>query len=525
MMRNHGGAPVGAVTAMTRFRYSTALGAVAALIAALGLAGHGLRAAPPSIGTTVAIVDATNPAAPNQAGVDASGNLKVNCNVGCAGGSASNNADGVATSTTLGQTQAYPYVWNGATWDRLYGDKTNGAFVNVKQLPGVNLAAATTGGAAVSSTQVANNTTAIVVKGLGRDALRARGLQQRGDDRLRQALQRDVGDVRLRHTGAARHDPGQHLGRRRDLAVRQRRRLLDRDHDVHHDRLRRQRHDRAGSERLHRQRALQMSGGMKLFTAALAAVVLWGGIAAAQLLTLGAGSGGAGSSCADPNWSTVVLLVGNDNAANGTTTFADQSNGAHSMSKGGSGTLQYSNSTAPSGLTTSINFGGSAWILTADSADWSFGGGDFTLEAWVSFTSSVNNQGFVSNWSALANPTNEWTLDVASATERLVTASSGSQQNVTSSWTPTAGTWYHVAGSRASGTGRIFINGTLQNSATISGALNGGQGNNTVLGGISQGTGTPVDLLAGNLASVRVTKGVARYTGNFTLPSLPLPHC
>jgi hypothetical protein len=49
------------------------------------------------------------------------------------GGSAGDNADGVAAvSTGLGQQQVYPYLWNGTTFDRWYGDKTNGAFVNVK---------------------------------------------------------------------------------------------------------------------------------------------------------------------------------------------------------------------------------------------------------------------------------------------------------------------------------------------------------------------------------------------------------
>ena len=59
----------------------------------------------------------------------------VICDSGCAAGAGTgaNNADGVAgVATGLGQTTAYPFLWNGATFDRWYGDKTNGAFVNVK---------------------------------------------------------------------------------------------------------------------------------------------------------------------------------------------------------------------------------------------------------------------------------------------------------------------------------------------------------------------------------------------------------
>jgi hypothetical protein len=48
-------------------------------------------------------------------------------------GTGANNADGVAgVSTGLGQNTAYPFLWNGTTFDRWYGDKTNGAWVNVK---------------------------------------------------------------------------------------------------------------------------------------------------------------------------------------------------------------------------------------------------------------------------------------------------------------------------------------------------------------------------------------------------------
>ncbi len=47
------------------------------------------------------------------------------------------------------------------------------------------------------------------------------------------------------------------------------------------------------------------------------------GADAGTLSLMGAGPGAAGSACADPNWSSVVLLAFNDDAATGTTTFVD----------------------------------------------------------------------------------------------------------------------------------------------------------------------------------------------------------
>jgi len=77
----------------------------------------------------------------DQLQVDASKFLKINCVTGCAGGTFNNNADNVATSATNGQNAVWNYVWDGATWDRLYGDSTNGAFSHVKAWAGTALGA------------------------------------------------------------------------------------------------------------------------------------------------------------------------------------------------------------------------------------------------------------------------------------------------------------------------------------------------------------------------------------------------
>lgn len=62
---------------------------------------------------------------------DASNFLEVNCATGCAGGTFNNNADGVATSATNGQTAAWLYAWNGSTWDRLEDDGSKNLKVNL----------------------------------------------------------------------------------------------------------------------------------------------------------------------------------------------------------------------------------------------------------------------------------------------------------------------------------------------------------------------------------------------------------
>jgi hypothetical protein len=91
---------------------------------------------------------------------------------------------------------------------------------------------------------------------------------------------------------------------------------------------------------------------------------------------------------ADPFFASVVLLAVNDNAADGTTTFIDQSASAKTLTTVGN--AQYDTAQAAPGMTSSGLFDGTGDALTAlDSDDWSFGSGDFTVEAFVRFRTNV----------------------------------------------------------------------------------------------------------------------------------------
>jgi hypothetical protein len=90
---------------------------------------------------------------------DTTNGLWVNCKTGCAGGS-STPADTFANPTTAGLQMTFPMLWNGTSWDRLYGDKTNGAFVNIKNSVALQLA---TGGNVIGS--ISNTTFAVTESG------------------------------------------------------------------------------------------------------------------------------------------------------------------------------------------------------------------------------------------------------------------------------------------------------------------------------------------------------------------------
>ena len=82
-------------------------------------------------------------------------------------------------------------------------------------------------------------------------------------------------------------------------------------------------------------------------------------------------------------------------------------------------------------------------------------------------------------------------------------------------------TWYHVAVTRSGNTWRLFLNGTQEDSVTQSGALSD-SGSTTRLGNYGP-SGTASHGLNGYIEDFRITRGVARYTSNFTAPTSAHP--
>ena len=134
--------------------------------------------------------------------------------------------------------------------------------------------------------------------------------------------------------------------------------------------------------------------------------------------------------------------------------------------------------------------------------------GDFTIEFWIRSTDSAGNLiGLVTNASG------NWNLVIASS--QLYWQS---QYATTNTFNRSAtgildGAWHHVAITRASGTMRMFFDGTLQG-ATASDSTDYTAPNAMQIGS----SGVYADFL-GYIDDLRITKGYARYTANFTAPT------
>ena len=147
---------------------------------------------------------------------------------------------------------------------------------------------------------------------------------------------------------------------------------------------------------------------------------------------------------------------------------------------------------------------------------YSFGSGDFTIEAWVNLGATSSIQPVCQSDIVGVSTNNKWFFSYTSSTLVFNTHGSGGFTN-SIPWTPTIGTWYHVAVTRASGTMKMFING-VSGTVTTTGTPSG---YSLSQNGISVGGMSTPYYLTGYIDDLRITNGVARYTANFTPPTVP----
>jgi hypothetical protein len=161
--------------------------------------------------------------------------------------------------------------------------------------------------------------------------------------------------------------------------------------------------------------------------------------------------------------------------------------------------------------------GSSTGVITyAGSNDWAVGTDDFTIE-WFSRQSNLSSPAFQRVFSVGNFPTIKIGVSIESGTfyywanDSFRYSSSGASQ---------ANVWIHWAVVRASGVTRVYKNGTLLDSQITD--TNNITDNTTSL--TIGNTLTPENIagLVGNLTNFRWVKGLAVYTGNFTVPTSAL---
>ena len=222
----------------------------------------------------------------------------------------------------------------------------------------------------------------------------------------------------------------------------------------------------------------------------------------------------------DPYFSNVSLLLHGD-GTNGSTTIVDSSPSPKTVTAVGDAQI----STAQS------KFGGSSLRFTVDSTDHLAipastslqitAAEDFTVEAWIYLLGNRTYNYFVSKgggttreWAFAAGPSNlifYWSTNGGFTGDQVLSRSASLPLS----------TWIHVAAVKSGSVIKLFKDGVQQGADGAFTSIYGGNGTTWV--GRFMDFGAISHSLNGQVDDFRITKGIARYTSNFTPPTAPFP--
>ena len=167
----------------------------------------------------------------------------------------------------------------------------------------------------------------------------------------------------------------------------------------------------------------------------------------------------------------------------------------------------------------SMKFNGSGDYLSIIAPQ--FGTGDLTIECWF-YHSAAQDTGAniicVTNGSAFGIVIHNNLPSYPNVVTFWCDTYSLSTPGITGTTSLVIGNWYYFALTRSSGVWRMYINGIQQGSNyTNATSPDRGAGYNLRIGGDNY---SATRIFNGYIQDFRITKGVARYTANFSVPTL-----
>src|SRR3990167_6073971 len=204
------------------------------------------------------------------------------------------------------------------------------------------------------------------------------------------------------------------------------------------------------------------------------------------------------------------------NGADASTTFTDESGKTWTAN----GNAQIDIAQFKFGVASGLFDGTGDYISTPDHDDWQLDGGsnanEWTIDFWIRFNGDpgTGTVGFVQHYAA---DNAHWVISLENNNLRFRVDSSGTIVDIQNAWNPATATWYHVAVVKQGATGyKMFIDGTqIGTTQTDTSTIPNFAG--TLW--IGQYTDGGTVYLNGWIDEVRISKGVARWTANFTPPA------
>lgn len=148
--------------------------------------------------------------------------------------------------------------------------------------------------------------------------------------------------------------------------------------------------------------------------------------------------------------------------------------------------------------------------LATPGAPFALGSQAFTIEAFVRPTAASGPNHIVG--SHIAGVNCDWLLYLNNG---KLAFHWNANKDLTTAVAVPLNTWSHVAATRSGSTLRLYLNGALAGTATVSGSIGSGTGNPVTVGADARGTGAPFN---GHIDDLRVTQGTDRYPGSFSAP-------
>jgi P pilus assembly chaperone PapD len=151
--------------------------------------------------------------------------------------------------------------------------------------------------------------------------------------------------------------------------------------------------------------------------------------------------------------------------------------------------------------------------------------GDFTIEEWVYPTVNGSNVPLICEWKQVVGNGN-WCIYLSNGVVGYTFGPYSEGSPLVSGGSVPVNAWSHVAVTRQGATFRLFVNGSQVSTASFA-AAGRTQNITTTLGNYYASNGAFPAVSATNftgyMQQIRITKDVARYTGNFVPSRAPLP--
>ena len=232
-------------------------------------------------------------------------------------------------------------------------------------------------------------------------------------------------------------------------------------------------------------------------------------------------SSAAAGGASDDQFNRVSFLSHFDGANNGVNNaFDDSSTNNYTVTAAGDVTQGSFGPFARPDGDWGVSFDGGSYVTSnylqvAESSDFDFGTGDFTVEFFFFNRAYGAYYDYLVTFGNSSTTTTSFGIYIADGTNINLWQNSAA---IASSTSYNTNQWYHLAVVRASGTVKVYLDGSEIKSASFSSDISSPGGMNVANWRLS-GDG---QYFNGIISNLRVVKGTAVYTGNFTAPTSKL---